>query len=90
MTNKFLRNGMLLIERGDRMINICETKYSEKPYAIDKEEYEKYMNRIELFKRQTAFTGGIIPTFITVNGLQRNSYSEHITAQISIEDIFAL
>ena len=78
----------LIIERADRMINLCEAKYSEKPYLLSKEEYEKYMRRVDLFKHQTRFSGGIIPTFITANGLQRNAYSEHITMQITMDDLF--
>ena len=78
----------IIIERADRMINLCEAKYSEEPYILNKEEYEKYMSRIGMFRRQTAFAGGIIPTFITAAGMQRNTYSEHISAQITIDDIF--
>ena len=78
----------IIIERADRMINLCEAKYSEEPYILNKEEYEKYMRRIGMFRRQTAFAGGIIPTFITAAGMQRNTYSEHISAQITIDDIF--
>lgn len=78
----------IIIERADRMINVCEAKYSEKKYVLNKEEYDKYMSRIELFKWQTAFSGGIIPTFITANELHRNVYSEHIPVQITIDDIF--
>lgn len=78
----------LVIERADRMINICETKYSEDPYLLEKDEYAKFKNRIALFKKQTGFTGGIVPTFITVSGLQRNSYSEHIVTQITLDDLF--
>jgi hypothetical protein len=78
----------LIIERADRMINLCEAKYSEKPYLLSKEEYEKYMRRVDLFKQQTRFSGSIVPTFITANGLQRNPYSEHITVQITMDDLF--
>lgn len=78
----------IIIERADRMINVCEAKYSEEPYILKKEEYEKYMSRIGIFRRQTAFSSGIIPTFVTAAGLQRNAYSEHISAQITINDIF--
>jgi hypothetical protein len=78
----------LIIERADKMINLCEAKYSEKPYLLGKEEYEKYMRRVDLFRQQTRFSGGIIPTFITANGLQRNAYSEHIIAQITMDDLF--
>ena len=77
----------LIIERADRMINLCEAKYSEKPYLLDKEEYRKYTDRLNLFKQHTGFSGGIIPTFITANGLQRNAYSEHIIAQLTMDDL---
>lgn len=78
----------IIIERADHMINVCEAKYNEKTYILDKEEYDKYTGRIEIFRKQTAFSGGIIPTFITPNGLHRNVYSEHIPIQITIDDIF--
>lgn len=78
----------LIIERADRMINLCEAKYSEKPYLISKDEYDKFMNRLALFKQQTTHSGGIIPTFITANGLQRNAYSDYIIAQITLDDLF--
>lgn len=78
----------LIIERADRMANLCEVKYSDKPYLLDKEEYEKFMNRVVLFRQCTAFSGGVIPTFITAGGLQRNSCSEHVNAQITLDDLF--
>lgn len=78
----------LIIERADRMINLCEAKYCEKPYILSKEEFDKYTTRIALFKQQSGFSGGIIPTFITANGLYRNAYSEHIIAQITLDDLF--
>lgn len=78
----------LVIERADRMVNICEAKYSERPYQIDKDEYERLQRRIGLYQEQTGTSAGIIPTFITANGLQRNAYSEHINCQLRIDDLF--
>lgn len=78
----------LIIDRADRMVNLCEAKYSEKPYVLDKDEYKKYTDRMALFKQQTSFSGGIIPTFITASGMQRNAYSEHIIAQLTMDDLF--
>lgn len=78
----------LIIERADRMANVCEAKYSVKPYILDKEEYDKYTRRIDLFKQQTAYNGGTIPTFITTYGLQRNAYSDYIISQITMDELF--
>lgn len=78
----------LVIERGDRMVNVCEAKYSEQPYQLTKEEHERMQRRIALYRQQSNPTAGIIPTFITANGLIRNAYSEHIICQITLDDLF--
>ncbi len=79
----------LVIERADKMTHICEAKYSETPYIIDKSVYTKFINRISIFKQQTHYTGGIIPTFITSNELVRNSYSENMGIRhVSLNDLF--
>lgn len=80
----------LIIERADRMINLCELKYCNEPYALDKEEYEKYLNRMALFRQHTSYSGGIVPTFVTTFGMKRNSYAEHITSQITMDDLFEM
>ena len=79
----------LIIDRADRQTNVCEIKYSEMPYSISKDEYAKYTNRIAAFKTQTGYRGGIIPTFITANGLVNNSYSESLAVKgLTLDDLF--
>ena len=70
----------IVIDRADNMTNVCEAKYSESPYAIDKEEYNKFLNRMIRFKQNTNLRGGMIPTYITSAGLLRNSYAERLGA----------
>lgn len=78
----------LIIERADRMVNLCEAKYSTNNYLIDKEEHLRFQNRIARFQQETVFSGGIIPTFITPFGLQRNAYSEYIINCVVLDDLF--
>lgn len=79
----------LVIERADKMTHICEAKYSETPYIISKNEYTKFVNRIAVFKQQTHYAGGIIPTFITSSQLVRNTYSESLGLRhIALDDLF--
>ena len=78
----------LIIERADRMVNLCEAKYSTNSYLIDKEEHLRFQNRIASFQQETAYSGGIIPVFITPFGLQRNAYSEYIINCIVLDDLF--
>ena len=78
----------LIIERADRMVNICEIKYSSNSYLIDNEEHLRFQNRMARFQQETAYSGGIIPVFITPFGLQRNAYSEYIINCIVLDDLF--
>jgi len=78
----------LVIERADRMVNICEAKFSMREYSLSKEEYLKLQRRIGMFIEQTAYRGGVIPTMITSYPLTRNAYSEHIAAVVTLDDLF--
>lgn len=79
----------LVVERSDKMVNICEAKYCEEPYLLTKEEYEKFQHRMSLYRQQTAFKGGVIPTFITPYGLHRNPYADYIVRVVRLDDLFA-
>ena len=72
------------------MVNVCEVKYSEQPYTLDKEEYGKYSSRIAAFASHSVGSRcGIVPTFITSSGLVRNSYAEELgVREITLDDLF--
>lgn len=81
----------IIIDRGDRLTNVCEVKYSERQYTIDKEEYHKFNSRIDAFIQQTGCKWGVIPTFITSGGLVRNSYAEELAVkEITLDNLFWL
>lgn len=78
----------IIIERADNTINICEAKYSDGVYNLDKEEYLKLRNRITAFQEETNTRCSIIPTMITVFGISNGQYSQQIPATIELDDIF--
>ena len=78
----------IIIDRADNTINICEVKYSENLYSLDKEEYMKIQNRISVFKEATNTRSNIIPTMITTFGMKEGTYSDQIIAKIDMEDLF--
>lgn len=79
----------LLIERADRIINLCEIKYSYLPYTINKEEDLKFRTRQAVFVNQTGIKLGIQPTYISPYGLTKNAYSSSIPKVITMDDLFA-
>lgn len=79
----------LLIDRSDKVINLCEIKYSDNPYTIDKKYMENLRNKVALFRQITKTRKGIALTMITSSGLVKNSYSmNNIHSQITADDLF--
>lgn len=80
----------IIIDRADKMINVCEVKYCQGPYSLDKAEYEKLLNRMQTFAHETETKNGLYLTMITTEGLAEGKYANNIVSQIVLDDIFAL
>lgn len=78
----------LLIERADRVVNVCEMKFSEGEYCIQKSEDLKIRNRMEAYRNETNTKKAIIPVLVTTFGLQRNTYSSNIKNVVTMDDLF--
>ena len=65
----------LVIDRRDGIINVCEMKFSMKPFTIDKKYAEELRNKISAFKQETGTRKSVFLTFITSFGLKANQYS---------------
>lgn len=65
----------LLIERADRVINLCEIKYSTIPCTIDKHEDMKLRILQSDFVAETGTKYAIFPTMISTYGIRPNAYS---------------
>lgn len=78
----------LLIERRDRVINVCEIKFSLNEYVIDKEYDMILRNKLEAFRRMTNCKKTLQTTMITTYGVKRGKYSGIIHSQITLDDLF--
>jgi len=80
----------MLIDRADRVINLCEIKFSGADFTIDKAYAKKLRNKIQavathpLNKRKTVFL-----TMITTFGCVENEYwRELVQGDVEMEDLF--
>ena len=78
----------LLIERRDRVINICEMKFSINEFVIDKSYDMSLRNRLESFRRATNCKRSLQTTMITTHGVKRGKYSGVIQSQVTLDDLF--
>ncbi len=79
----------MIIERADRLINVCEIKYTSSEYEITADEDLKFRNRTAAFARQSKTKIGTLPTWITPFGLLRNQYAANVQYQVTMDDLFA-
>ncbi|AYD48070.1 AAA family ATPase [Arachidicoccus soli] len=65
----------LIIDRRDRVINLCEMKFSIHPFTITKSYADTLATKIAAFKEQTKTKSAIYLTLISTFGLVSNSYA---------------
>lgn len=78
----------LLIERRDRVINLCEMKFSVNEYVVDKTYDANLRNKLETFRRMTNNRKSLQITMITTYGVKPNMYSNIIQSQVTLDDLF--
>lgn len=65
----------LVLERRDRVINLCEMKYSMNEYIVDKAYDSILRNKIDAFRRMTGSKKSLQLTMISTYGVKQNKYS---------------
>ena len=79
----------LLIDRRDHVINICEIKFAMKEYEINKQYEELLRNKMEAFRSTTGTKKTLQLTMITTYGIKMNKYSNRVSNQVLLDDLFA-
>ena len=78
----------MLIIRNDHVVNLCEIKFTNEIYCVDKEEYLRLMHRQEALRKELPRSMSIYPTLITTFGVKLNEYSRFFTNTIALDDLF--
>lgn len=78
----------LLIDRRDRVINVCEMKFSINEFTIDKDYDASLRNKIETFREDSKTKKALQLTMITTYGIKRNMYSNRVQSEVVLDDLF--
>jgi hypothetical protein len=68
----------LVIDRNDRVINICEIKFSVNQYRITKAYADNLRNKLTAFRTETKTNKTLFLTMITTFGISPNKYAEQL------------
>jgi len=79
----------LLIDRRDFAINICEMKFAENVFVIDKAYCNELEGKSNIFKEATGTKKSLFLTMVTTFGVQRNEYATRsVQAEVTIDALF--
>lgn len=78
----------LLINRSDRIVDICEMKFCVNTYRMDRKADESMRNKIQIVMDKVRGRKAIHPVLVTTYGLAKNEYSSRILRVITMDDLF--
>jgi hypothetical protein len=78
----------LVLDRGDRIVNLCEMKYASTEYTIDKPYSIKLNEKRAAFMNETGTRNAVHTTLDTTFGLNHNTCSAEVLFQITGERPF--
>lgn len=78
----------LIIQRADHLINVCEMKYYDSEYTLNKRDAENLRRRVRIFRESCSIKAAIHPVLITTFGLKNNEYASAFQNVIKLSDLF--
>jgi AAA+ ATPase superfamily predicted ATPase len=78
----------LVIDRNDRVVNLCEMKYADKKFVITKEYDANLRNKRGTFIEETDTRKSVHTTMITTYGVKHNEYWGNIQNEVVMDDLF--
>ena len=80
----------LLIDRSDRIINVCEMKFSEKPYVITKAYADALRMKMAIFAEETHATKSLALTMVTTYGVIPGIHSGIVQNEVTMDALFEM
>jgi len=78
----------LVIDQADGITNVCEVKYSNKDFVLDKKECNNILNRKGSFEDATNNERTVRLVLITTKALQKNVHSDIFQNVVLLKDLF--
>lgn len=78
----------MLIDRADRVVNLCEMKFSQGDFVISKDYDERLRRKIVRLQEELSRRRNVQVTLVTTFGLKRNMYSSRVQRVVTLEDLF--
>ncbi len=78
----------MVIERADQITNLCEIKYTNKPFEIDSSYEQQLLRKRDVFKKKTGTSQALKIIMISAKGLSGTAYTSYVSDVITLDDLF--
>ena len=78
----------MVIERADRITNLCEIKYTNKPFEVDASYEQQLLRKRDIFKDKTGTKQALKIIMISAKGLSGTAHTSYISETITLDDLF--
>ncbi len=78
----------LIIERADRIVHLCEMKFSVDQYRISNEYEMKLRERLGLFRFATNNKKSLVHTFVTTYGVADGKNKSIVHSEVTMDNLF--
>ena len=78
----------LVIDRADKVINLCEMKYASDVLALTKADEEALRRKRSAFVAETGTRKAIHLTMVTTYGLAPGKYRGSVQSEVTVDDLF--
>ena len=78
----------MLIDRADRVLNLCEMKFFQDEFVISKDYDERLRRKISRLQEETGGKRNVQVTLVTTFGLKKNMYSSRVQRVVTLEGLF--
>lgn len=78
----------MLFDREDGVVTLCEIKYAEKMFVLEKSEAKNLINKIEVFEKYAPVKKTTFFALVTTIGLKSTMWSEELLHNVvTLEDL---
>lgn len=79
----------LLIDRKDDCVNLCEMKFSEVPFELDRKYAEELRRKARVFREVTGTRKNLFLTMVTAEGLRDSPLARELVASsVTLDELF--
>ena len=78
----------LVIERDDKITDLCEMKCTEQPFTVSKEYDRQLLRKRDIFREKTGSKNALKIVLVSANGVAGTAHTEHISEVITMDDLF--